>query len=81
MARKVRLVNTLEHDGTIRCGDGCGRVLTFDRLISGRRGPNGIRCDYCVGVRIIEDCIETFGFDETDAQKFRDRAKRVLESL
>lgn len=48
-------------DSLIRCGNGCGRMLTWERLTEGLRTSRGIDCEHCVAEKVMHECADAIG--------------------
>lgn len=57
-------------DAVIRCGNGCGAMLTFQRLREGQRTKSGVWCERCVSERVMTDCAKSIGLRGEEAQAF-----------
>lgn len=61
-------------DALIRCSEGCGETLTFQRLREGRRRPRGVMCERCAARRLTTDGAKIVGLKGDDARAFVEKA-------
>lgn len=57
-------------EALIRCGNGCGSMLTFQRLREGRRTKSGVWCERCVAEKHMERYARWLGKEGPERQVF-----------